>query len=62
MGNSMIYVHGNAIGARTLVSNLQGITNSSESIICYFDFNLKMKRFYDLVAKTNECRVLKVVQ
>lgn len=62
LGNSMIYVHGNSIGARTIIVNLKGITNSKDSIICYFELNKKMQRFYDIVNKTNECRVLSVIR
>ena len=61
LGNSMIYVHGNAIGSRTIVSNLKGLTNSKDSIVCYFDFNKQMQRFYEIVSKNNECRVLNIV-
>lgn len=61
LGDSYIYVHGNAIGSRTIVTNLRGISNSSKSIVAYFDFNTKMERFYKLVNKTNECRILSVI-
>lgn len=62
LGDSYIYVHGNAIGSRTIVSNLKGLSNGKSSIIVYFDFNTQVKRFYDMVAKTNECRVLSVLR
>lgn len=62
LGNSIIYVHGNAIGSRTIVSNLKGLSNGKSSIVAYFDFNKQIKRFYDMVAKTNECRVLSVLR
>lgn len=61
LGTSFIYVHGNAIGSRTLVSNLKGLTNASSSIVAYFEFNTKMRRFYEIVEKTNECRVLSMI-
>ena len=61
LGNSIIYVEGNATGSRTLVANLKGISNGSSSIIAYYNFNKQVKRFYDMVARTNECRVLSVV-
>lgn len=61
LGTSYIYVHGNAIGSRTLVSNLRGLTNASRSIVAYFEFNTKMRRFYEIVEKSNECRVLSVI-
>lgn len=61
LGSSMIYVHGNSIGARTIIVNIKGITNSKDSVICYFELNRKMQRFYEIVNKTNECRILSVV-
>lgn len=61
IGNSIIYVHGNAIGSRTIVSNLKGLSNGKNSIVAYFDFNSQVRRFYDMVSKTNECRVLSVL-
>lgn len=60
-GNSYIYVHGNAIGSRTIVSNLKGISNSVDSVIAYFEFNPKMSRFVDMVKKTNKCRLISVL-
>lgn len=59
-GTSLIYVHGNAIGSRTVISNLRGLSNGSNSIVAYFDFNARMKKFYDIVAKSNECRVVSI--
>ena len=61
LGTSIIYVQGNATGSRTVVSNLKGLTNHKSSIVAYFDYNLKMKKFYRMVEKTNECRVLSVL-
>lgn len=61
LGSSMIYTHGNSIGARTIILNLKGITNSKDSVVCYFELNRKMQRFYEIVNKTNECRILSVV-
>lgn len=61
-GDSYIYVHGNAIGSRTIVTNLRGLSNAGKSIVAYFDFNSKMERFYKLVRKTNECRVVSVIR
>ena len=60
-GSSMVYVHGNAIGARSVVSNLKGLSNAKDSVICYFEYNKKVERFYNMVAKTNECRVLSML-
>lgn len=60
-GTSMIYVHGNAIGARTIVSNIKGLSNSKSSIVCYFEFNKKVEKFYNMVAANNECRVVSML-
>lgn len=62
LGDSYIYVHGNAISSRNLISNLRGLTNSGKSIVAYFDFNAKMERFYKIVQRTNECRILSVIR
>lgn len=59
-GTSIIYVHGNAIGSRTVISNLRGLSNGFNSIIAYFDFNAKMKKFYDIACRSNECRVVSI--
>lgn len=61
LGQSDIYVHGNAIGSRTIVSNLRGISNASSSVVNYFDFNNNIRRFYDMVCKTNECKILNTI-
>lgn len=57
-GDSIIYVVGNAVGSRTLVTNLRGLSNKQDSKIAYFDFNPAMQRFYDIVSKSNECSIL----
>lgn len=58
LGMSVIYVHGNAVGSRTVITNIRGISNSKKSIVAYYDYNPQMKRFYDTVAKTNKCQIL----
>lgn len=59
LASSIIYVQGNAVGSRTLITNLRGISNSKCSVVSYFDFNPQMKRFLDIVAKTNKYEILK---
>lgn len=58
LGRSIVYVHGNAVGSRTVITNLRGITNSEKSEIMYFEFNSMLSKFYDIVAKTNKCTIL----
>lgn len=57
-GDSTIYVLGNSVSSRTLVTNLRGLSNKGDSIIAYFDFNPAIQRFYEMVAKSNECKIL----
>jgi myosin heavy subunit len=61
LGSSWVYVQGNAIGSRTVITNLKGLSNSSKSIVAYYDYNKQMDRFYRLVQRTNECRILSLV-
>lgn len=56
--DSVIYVVGNAVGSRSIVTNLRGISNASDSVVAYYEFNPAMERFYDIVSKTNDCRIL----
>lgn len=57
-GESTIYVLGNAVGSRTLITNLRGLSNKRDSTIAYFDFNPAMRRFYEIVSKSNTCKIL----
>lgn len=57
-GESIIYVVGNSIGSRTIVTNLRGLSNARDSIIAYYDYNKAIERFYNMVSKTNECKIL----
>lgn len=60
-GESIIYTFGNSVGSRSLVSNLRGLSNKTDSKIAYFNFNNKNERildFYKIVSKTNECAIL----
>lgn len=57
-GDSIIYVLGNSVSSRALVTNLRGLSNKGDSIVAYFDFNPAIQRFYEMVAKSNECKIL----
>lgn len=59
-GESLIYVQGNAIGCRTIITNLRGLSNAKDSIVVYYDYNKseQLQKFYDMVSKTNECKIL----
>ncbi len=62
LGISVIYIHGNSIGARSLVTNLRGISNASKSVVGYFDYSPNVKKFYDEVQKTNRCKIINYVK
>jgi len=57
-GDSMIYVLGNSVSSRALVTNLRGLSNKEDSIVAYFDYNPAIQRFYEMVSKSNDCRIL----
>ena len=62
LGISVIYIHGNATGSRSLLTNIRGISNSNKSIIGYYDFNPDYKKFYDSVAQTNKCKIISEIR
>lgn len=57
-GDSSIYVHGNAVGCRTIVTNLRGLGNAKLSKVLYYDYNQSFQKFFNMVSKTNECKVI----
>lgn len=57
-GVSSIYVLGNVVSSRSVVANLRGISNSSESEIYYFDYNSAASQLYNIACKTNKCEIL----
>lgn len=57
-GESIIYVSGNAVGSRSIITNLKGLSNAKDSIVAYYDFNSAVEKFYNMVSRTNECRIL----
>lgn len=58
LGESSIFIHGNAVGSRALITNLRGISNSKESIVKYFDYNNTIDRFFKMVSSTNKCVIV----
>lgn len=58
LGESIIYTSGSAVGSRNLITNIKGLRNSKNSKIAYFDFNPTVKKYYDIVSKTNNCVII----
>lgn len=57
LGKSVIYVNGNAVGSRTIITNLRGLSNSTESEIVYYDFNSMLLKFFNIVSKDHRCSI-----
>lgn len=57
-GVSDIYVVGNVVGSRSVITNIKGISNYKDSRIAYFDYNPAIDRFYNMVSRTNDCRII----
>lgn len=55
-GKSTIYVVGNAVSSRILITNLRGISNGGSSLVAYYDFNPISKKFYEMIS--NERKIL----
>lgn len=58
LGESTIFVHGNAVGSRSIITNLRGISNFKRSEVQYYDYNPSVQKFYDMIARTNRCKIL----
>lgn len=59
VGTSYIVVQGNAVGSRSVITNIKGINNSTESTILYYDFSANAaQRLYEIVNKTHKCVIL----
>lgn len=56
--SSKIYVHGTAIGCRSVITNIRGLSNASKSIICYFEFNKQVQKYVDIASKTCKTVIL----
>lgn len=58
-GDCVVYVNGNTVGCRTVVSNLRGLGVDKRLVVAYYDYNPKLKRFYDIVASMCKCTIVK---
>lgn len=59
LSTSVIYVHGNVVGGRSLILNLRGLTNADKSTVVYFSYIADCEKFKNIVEKTNRCITLK---
>lgn len=59
-GKSTIYVVGNTVGSRTIITNLRGLSNSKDSVIAYYDYIsvAVVEKFFNMVAKSHECKIV----
>lgn len=60
LGESFVFVKGNATGSRSLIQNFQGISNSNKSRIVLYNFNEKLRKLYSIISKNNTVSVLNI--
>ena len=62
MGNTAVYVRGNALGSRSILANASGLNGIRKSLIVYFEFDKTMSKFYDAMSKRCKCRIISYVR
>ena len=58
VGQTRVYVHGNALGSRSVLANAGGLVGIKNSIIGYFDYDKGIQRFFDMMSKKCKCVIL----
>lgn len=58
VGNTQVYVHGTAAGARTIIANSRGLNNIGKANIFYFNCLDNIDRFYNIMSKKAKCSKL----
>ena len=62
VGYTAIYVHGNAIGSRSIIANSGGLIGIKNSIVGYYDFDKNMVKFYNMMSKKCQCKIITYAQ
>lgn len=57
LGDTYIYVHGNALGSRSVVANSSGLKGIKSCSIVYYDFDKNVSKFFDIMSKKCECKI-----
>lgn len=57
-GDTSIYVHGNANGCRTIITNAKGLSKIKNSSILYYEFNTQVQKLYNILSKNYNCSVI----
>lgn len=58
IGNTAVYVHGNALGSRSVIANASGLTGIKSSLIAYYDFDKNVSKFFDIMSKKCKCKII----
>lgn len=58
VGDVSIYIHGNALGSRTIIANAMGLAGIKNSSVKYFDYDKNTSKFYGLMSKKCPCEIL----
>lgn len=62
LGNTAIYVHGNALGSRSVIANSSGLTGIRSAMVAYFDFDRNMSNFLSIMEKKCTCKVISYIR
>lgn len=62
LGNTAVYVNGNALGTRSIIANSSGLSGIKSCLIAYYNFDKNMSRFYNVMSKTCKCRIVSYVR
>lgn len=62
LGNTAVYVNGNALGTRSIIANSSGLSGIKSCLIAYYNFDKNMSKFYDIMSKTCNCRIVSYVR
>lgn len=58
LGDTLIYIHGNALGSRTIIANACGLTGIKMSTVLYYDFDKSTLKFFKMMEKKCNCKVV----
>lgn len=62
LGNTAIYVHGNALGSRSVIANSSGLTGIRSAMVAYFDYDKNMSNFLSIMERKCTCKVISYIK
>lgn len=58
LGDTLVYVHGNALGSRTIIANAFGLTGIKLCTVLYYDFDKSIFKFYKMMESKANCKIV----